>query len=155
GQDVTLSDEQYERLAQPDGFVLLRAAAGLRRIHWLPRALETHWQPELHRRLAISSWVLPPGQLVEQADGAWAIFEATGDWIVPWTLPPHDPLEDLTRLLKYAESLAGVLEELHRLQLVWLLFNPTELERGPDKQWRITNLDLRVFPFQQCPDQVR
>lgn len=155
GQDLILSDEQFQRLAQPDGFILLRAAAGWRRIHWLPRALETHWQPELRRRLAISTGVLPPGQLVEQADGAWAIFEATGDWIVPWTLPPHDPLGDLTRVLKYAESLAGVLEELHRHQLVWLLFNPTELERGPDKQWRITNLDLRVFPFQQCPDQVR
>lgn len=155
GQTIELSDDQLQRLERPDGWLLLRTPAGWHRVHWLPRALASQWLPAIRRRLAIASWVLPPGQLLEQDDGAWAVFAATCDWIVPWTAPSRDPLDDVSRLLLYARTLAETLEELHRQQALWLSFDPVELERTAEGRLRITNLDLRIYPFGQCPEEVR
>jgi protein phosphatase len=153
-QAIELSEDQRQRLARPDGCVLLRTAQGWRRVHWLPRELDSVWRTPLQHRLALESWVLPPGRLLEQDNGAWAIFEATCDWVVSWTMPAADPMEDLDRLLVYLSLLTEALDELHRLQTVWLTFDPVEIERAAQGRFRITNLDLRLFPFQQCPDQL-
>lgn len=155
GQTVELSDEQLQRLARPDGWLLLRTPAGWHRVHWLPHRPASQWLPALRRRLAIDSWALPPGQLLEQDGGAWAVFAATCDWIIPWTAPSSDPLDDVGRLLLYARTLAETMEELHRHQALWLSFDPVELERTPEGRLRITNLDLRIYPFGQCPEEVR
>ncbi len=152
---VELTEDQRRRLARPGGSLLVGTPAGWRRIHWLPRALAYRWLPRLRRRLALATWVLPPGQVLDQDDGAWAVFEATCDWIVPWTAPSRDPLDDVNRLLLYARTLAETLEELHRHQSVWLSFDPVELERSSEGRLRITNLDLRLYPFGRCPDEVR
>lgn len=155
GQAVELSVAQQQRLARPEGWLLMWAADCWWRVRWLPLACAELWLPALRRRLAADTWALPPGRLLEHQDGAWAVFEATCDWSIPWTSPPSDAVKDLERLLDFAASLAQTLEELHRHQLAWLTFDPVELERDGDGRMRITNLDLRVFPFGQCPDDLR
>ncbi len=109
----------------------------------------------MRRRLSADTWALPPARLLEHADGAWAVFEATCDWPVPWTSPPGEAIKDLERLLVFAQALAETLEELHRHRLAWLPFDPVEIERDGAGRMRITNLDLRVFPFGQCPEDLR
>ncbi len=155
GLEVVLSDDQRQRLAEPDGTILLPVGAAWRRIHWLPQATAPSALSEIRARLAVATWVLPPGQIIERDGGAWAIFDATCDWVVPWTAPRGEPMQELDRLLQYLQPLAAMLEELHRHRLVWLPFDPVQVERAGDGRWRITNLDLRVFPFRKCPEQMR
>ena len=155
GEDVELSAEQQQRLQRPDGWLLLWAADCWWRTHWLPKSLARQWLPDIRRRLSAQTWALPPGQLIEGDGGSWAIFSATCDWPAPWTTPAADAIDDLSRLLDHAKALAQTMEELHRHQLVWLPFDPVELERDDQLRLRVTNLDLRVCPFGESPDDLR
>lgn len=155
GQAAELSAEQRQRLERPEGWLLLWAGEQWWRVHWLPRAHAAHWLPEMRRRLSPSTWALPPGQLIEDDGGSWALFAATCDWPAPWTAAPAEAVAELARLLDHARSLAATMEELHRHRLVWLPFDPVEIEHDEDSRLRVTNLDLRVCRFGECPDDLR
>ena len=154
-QAIELSAEQRQRLERPEGWLLLWAGERWWRVHWLPRALAGQWVPAVRGRLAAETWALPPGQLLEQDDGSWAIFAATCDWPAPWTTPSNDAIDDLARLLEHAQSLANTLEELHRHRLAWLPFDPVEIERDEAGRLRITNSDLRVYHFGERINELR
>ena len=107
--------------------------------------------------------------LIEDGPGHWLAFETLLDRPLPWQQSIfQDPLQELHRLSAWVDSVAGVLEGLHRQSLVWLNFDPNGLEDlGPleapadangsidRRRLRITNLDLELYPFGTMPERVR
>jgi serine/threonine protein phosphatase PrpC len=155
---VELTETQRRQLSRPNHALELSrgnglsGGHGLRRVRWIPS--EPHLLERLHHRLAIASWALPPGVVWPDGHGVWLLHETTGDRFTPWYGVLDDPLEELTRLLITVRPLVEALEELHRHGFVWLNFDPDAIERDAGGRLRFTNLDLGVFPFQQCPERV-
>jgi serine/threonine protein phosphatase PrpC len=152
GGALELNDLQRQQLVRQEQGLTLEARGVRRRVRWAPQL-----EPVRHileQRLALNTWALPPGTLIPEGEGAWLLFEAGGDRFAPWQGPADDPLEELTRLLGAVRPLVDGLEELHRLGLVWLTFDPEEIERDGAARLRFCNLDLGVFPQHQCPERI-
>src|SRR5262249_25525693 len=116
------------------------------------------WRPSVEERLTFQAPPLPPVRVVEEATGVWAIAEATGVRAEPWAQAVGgDPLDELRRLAAYLDTLGQALEALHARGLVWLTFDPRELEVVPGTQQglRLTNLDLAVYPIGRCPEWLQ
>jgi serine/threonine protein phosphatase PrpC len=158
-----LTPEQRTRLARPESSLLLTGKNRFGRVHWLPRAEVPHWLPLLEERSRYGLKVLPPYQRLEEGQGWWLVVDSSGQRAEPWKEPRGaTPLEEVQRLCRFVQSLTGALEELHDHNLVWLNFDPGELEivsaaegsRAEEKQLRITNLDLEVYPAGYCPERL-
>jgi serine/threonine protein phosphatase PrpC len=152
GGPVELDEARRQRLSRPDQAVLLADRGVPKRVRWLADLEPV--QGALRERLALQSWVLPSGSLVPDGLGAWLIFETTRERYRPWETPVEDPLDETARLLSTIKPMVDALEELHRLGLAWLMFDPEEIEQGPAGRLGLTNLDLSVFPFGQCPERI-
>jgi serine/threonine protein phosphatase PrpC len=110
--------------------------------------------PEVRRRQAITLNVLPPISIIEMGSGALVLAET---WPVdsdrhPWFQNSNwDEL--LTETLNWCRKAEIALTELHAAGYVWLEFDPDAVETQND-QFRITNLDWRLFPIGQCPSHL-
>lgn len=169
GEGTPLTLEQRNLLSFPESAILLEAGGVASRVHWIsPAAWRQHGR-KLAERLSASVPALPPGRLVEDGPGRWLAFEASVDRPVPWEQSVFgDSLHELRRLSAWIDSLANLLEGLHRQSLVWMNFDPNALEDlGPleaapnangsidRRRLRITNLDLELYAFGVMPERVR
>ncbi len=172
----TLSPEQQASLTQPTAWMLLTEGPTTWRARWLDQANWARVQPYFQARQQYRGKALAPCRLIEAEGGAWILAEGAGDPVLPWTQPPcGDPIQEIRRLLAVLRPLADALEELHQQGLVWLTFSPHAMEfdladaaredsRGlpiawdgilpPESLVRFTDLDLRVYPAGQCPEDV-
>lgn len=167
GAPVALTLEQRNLLSSPESAILLSQDGARSRVHWISPADWSQRSPFLHQRLSILVPSLPAGHAVEDGAGRWLVFDTSNDAPMPWHQPAlYDPVDELERLLAFVESLAGMLETLHRQSLVWLNFDPNSLEDlgpvesaidGPfeRRRLRITNLDLELYGFGAMPERVR
>jgi protein phosphatase len=147
-----VEEARRQRLCRPDQTVILRDQTSAWRVRWL----SDHQVPfaALDERLAAQSWALPQGRLVPEDGGAWLMFETTCERFRPWEQPLEEPLDELARMLGALKPLADALEELHRHELIWLMFDPEEIEEEPGGRLRFANLDLGVFRFRHCPERI-
>lgn len=150
---VALALPQTRLLSRPDNYLHLESDAGAWRVHWLGPTAWTRMRSRLEKRLALALPCLPSGNYLEDAEGAWVFFPAGAPLPVPWLGDGgHDALGELGRLLEFLRALHFALEALHTQGLVWLNFDPLELELAgpplatlPESPLRFTNLDLRLF----------
>lgn len=150
---IILSDADRDLLRQPDAAVYVAAQGVFRRVHWLSLDADPDWMQAWNRRQQRTA--LPVPRTLAQKGGTWIWAETSGIGLVPWLRRPgQSPFETLRDLVEFADELSGVLEHLHRHGLFWLNFEPTELERGPGGELRITNLDTRVFPQNEAPHSL-
>ncbi|MSQ94691.1 MAG: hypothetical protein EXR98_09050 [Gemmataceae bacterium] len=164
---AVLTLEQRRALGFPEASILIEAEGQVWRVHWVS---ERDWRERgalLERRLDLQIPALPPGRMVEDHEGRWLVFEAAPASPLPWAAREGEgPLENLQRLSAAVHSLTIALESLHQNSFVWLNFDPNALEdAGPQlaplrasadwRNFRFTNLDLELFPFQSMPERLR
>lgn len=160
GEGATLNAEQRSTLARAESSLTILGPLGYRRLHWLPQQDLDHWLPLLEERNRFALDVLPACQTVQGEGGLWLVVGTTGHHVEPWKDLPSEPiLEELRRMLRHVEGIATALEELHEHDLVWLNFDPLELEQVPTDAetpcFRITNLDLELFPAGYLPERLK
>ncbi len=158
--EILLSPEQQAALTHPEGTIVIGAGPSRWRVHWIGEADWPSWRPAVEHRLGQNVPVLPPCQVVEDRGGVWLAAAATGRPFTPWRgLHPTQTLANAQRLAEILARLARALEELHAAGLVWLTFDPREIEESGDgsgeSQLQFTNLDLEVHRQGQCPDRLR
>jgi serine/threonine protein phosphatase PrpC len=150
-----LSADQAEQLSRPELSILVPVGADLCRVHWIARSAWEQWRPEVERRQRCTAAPLPPCRVVEESAGTWIAVPTTGRRAQPWTTAAaSDFPAELRRLTDFVEPLARGLEQLHEHDLVWLTFDPLEIEEAAADQVRFTNLDLKVYPARECPEQL-
>jgi serine/threonine protein phosphatase PrpC len=156
-----LSDRQRQRLARPEAAVVVTAEDGqVWRIHWLGRDDFPRWFPLIEERAQRGAGVLPPCRHIDDPQGLWLAVACRGRPAQPWwTERARDPLEELRRLREFVEPLARTLTQLHEQNLVWLNFDPEEIEEIPAQTEGSfllcpTNLDLQVFPAGHFPQRL-
>jgi PPM family protein phosphatase len=127
--DNDLTPEQQSALSRPENAAFLSTADALWRVHWVPWAAWDTWRPFVEERQRYSIWPLPRCRIVEDATGVWVAAERSSRRFEPWTeFYWHDGIHELRRLAGGLESLGQALEELHAHGLVWLNFDPREIE---------------------------
>jgi protein phosphatase len=166
--DSDLTPEQQSALSRPENAAFVSTADALWRVHWVPSAAWKAWRPLVEERQHYAISPLPPCRVIEDAAGVWIAVERSSRRFEPWTeFSWHDAVHELRRLTRGLEALAAALEALHAHGLVWLNFDPREIEEafavvgengagGPSvsAHFRFTNLDLRVFAAGQCPERL-
>jgi PPM family protein phosphatase len=169
GEGTPLTLEQRNLLSFPESAILVARDGVAARVHWISPGDWRQRGRALENRLSVSVPSLPTGRLIEDGSGRWLAFDTFLDRPLPWQQSIFsDPLQELQRLSAWVDSVAGVLEALHRQSLVWLNFDPNALEDlGPldassngnglldRRRLRITNLDLELYPFGTMPERVR
>jgi serine/threonine protein phosphatase PrpC len=158
-QAVDLTPTQVGTLLRPEAFVQLRAREQSWRVHWISRAAWPRWRPVLEERLSHTVPALPPCRSVEEQGGFWVIAECAARRATPWERRSDNPIQEVNEACRFLEKLGGGLEQLHECGLVWLTFDPLELEEitsgeDGDTRLRFTNLDLRVFRAQRGPERL-
>ncbi len=152
GGTLALTDDQRNLLSEPDQFILVTNREKWLRLHWLDRRADPQWHAAWAARRAVRVDGLPTPDAIECDEGTWILAPTMGRASVPWPTSRHTtPLEELQHMVGFAVEMAELLESLHRRQLLWLNFDPAELERDPDGRLTIGNLDVRVFPFGDAP----
>jgi serine/threonine protein phosphatase PrpC len=152
---VSLTPEQVALLSRPETATLIRARNQAWRVHWLPQQTWEASRAALEERQRHSLRCLPPCRLAIEEDGCWVFVDAAPARIRPWSEHvADDPIEDLRRLGRFLEPLARSLEELHERHLVWLTFDPREIEEV-DGCLRFTNMDLAVYPARKVPERLQ
>lgn len=152
GGVFVLSEDQRDQLGTPENNILVTNQERWLRLHWIDRRAEPEWHAAWKHRQGLALGVLPKVEAIEVDEGTWVTATTTGQAFSPWSASRHgSPLEDLQQLIGFVSDLAEVLEELHSHGLVWLNFDPTELERDPRGRVRISNLDVRAFPIGDAP----
>jgi serine/threonine protein phosphatase PrpC len=141
---------------------------GLRyRLHALGPAWWAQRQPRVAARAAVTSAVLAPVEVLPLADGAVVAAHAlppgsaNGGEHLPQPLAQlFDERElrafeliDLSGLCVACGYLEAAFAPLHEAGLVWLNFDPAEIEWA-DGWVQVTNLDLEVFRTGECPDSL-
>jgi serine/threonine protein phosphatase PrpC len=167
-----LTRAQRKTLSRPEAYVTLRTPRQAWRAHWIPQAAWSACRAGLEERGHYATDVLPPCRPVQDGDGFWLLAEAGPLQAPPWLAPPAlEPLEEVRRLAGCLDLLAAALGELHAQGLVWLTFDPSEIEflpatalppaRAPRADSgrpaglvRFTNLDLAVYPRGHCPERL-
>ncbi len=158
---LQLTAEQRATLTRPEAGVTVRAPNQSWRLHWIPRGAWATRRAGVEERGRYRGNVLPPCRIVPDQNGVWLLAEAWSPQPPPWLLPPaRDPLDEARRLAAFLDVLATALGELHAQGLVWLTFDPRDLEflpasaARPAPRLRFTNLDLAVYPRGRCPDRL-
>lgn len=152
-ESLYLTAEQVKALNRPEAAITIPTSDRVWRVHWIGRPLWPAWASRVEARLRCRAAVLPPGRVVDDTDGVWVIVETHPGRVQPWKEPAPDPLAEVAKMLHFLETFAAALEELEANGLVWLTFDPQELETV-DGRLRITNLDLAVHPIGSCPDPL-
>lgn len=156
---IEWTPEQRQLLSFPEASLLVSDGTKTWRVHWLSAADWQEYGPRIEQRLALNLPILPVGQVVEEGDDRWLLFEAAEPALASWRGPAAgDPMHELDRLARVVRSLADALYLLHQESLVWLNFSPHALDEyaeGDAAQLWITNLDLELFPFRAMPERVR
>jgi protein phosphatase len=153
-ESVSLTPEQARGLSRPEAAVTMEAGGRCLRLHWIPGADWPGWRENVERRQALHNPALAPCRVIEAHEGVWVAAEAARSAPVPWLAPTgQEPLESLRKLADSLGPLSESLEALHADGLVWLTFDPRELEEE-DGRLRFTNLDLAVYPQGHCPDKL-
>lgn len=158
GSPIPLAPDQVATLSIPGSAVTIAHEKTYWRVYWLSPLAWQVWQPLVQHRQSCVCSVLPPCQVIPKPEGVWVLAQATGQRPQPWLEVAADPLGDLTRLVDFLGRLAVSLEGLHSVGLLWLTFNPLELEEWYDQGQpllRFTNLDLRVFPTGRSPAHLQ
>jgi serine/threonine protein phosphatase PrpC len=149
-----LTAEQQGQLSRPEGSVTVGAPGRLRRLHWIASPNWPTWHEQVQERLVRPAPCLPPCRVVPDREGTWVVAEATGVRPEPWREAAGlKPLEQLHRLADALDGFRDALETLHAAGLVWLTFDPLDVELA-DGRLRFTNLDLAVYPIGQCPARL-
>lgn len=152
GEPRLLTDEHRDVLADPESALLVNHREQWLRIHWLDRRADPDWHAAWAQRQSLPPDVLPQSDALETDAGTWIFVQTIGRGSAPWSTSRHStPLEELQQMVGFAGELAETLENLHRHNLLWLNFDPSELERDSRGKLAIANLDVRVFPFGQAP----
>lgn len=153
---LPLAQLQRAALTSPRESITLEEDGRAWRVHWLSRPAWSYWRPSVLHRLSCRAAALPPGRAVETDTGTWVIAETTSQRSLPWPRESGDSLEQLRQLVDVVELLAQALDSLHQEGLLWLPFDPDQLEFVPSErpQVRFTNLDLQVFPTGRLPVAV-
>jgi serine/threonine protein phosphatase PrpC len=156
-ESIDLKPSQVGSLIRPDASIIVEARGKFWRIHWIARAAWERWRPILTERLTYTLPALPPCSMIEEPTGVWVVVECSGQAAAPWTWRDADSGDDLRQLCRFLERFACALEELHERKLVWLTFDPGEIEEihSGDNGLRFTNLDLRVFRGDRSPEQLQ
>jgi serine/threonine protein phosphatase PrpC len=159
-QSVDLKPSQVGTLIRPEAFIYLQARDKGWRVHWISRAAWERWRPAVEERLTHAVPSLPPCRALVDPTGVWLISECTGQPAAAWARRPPDAIEDLRLLCQFLVKLGHALETLHERGLVWLTFDPAEIEECPSGNdgapaLRFTNLDLRVFRGGRSPEQLQ
>jgi serine/threonine protein phosphatase PrpC len=165
-----LSPEHLTALARPDCSIIVQAPDRTWRVHWLPSAAWDVWRPFVEERQRYTLPALPPCRVIAERTGVWVAAETSAKPFDPWVdFHYHDAITELRRLIHALDLLARALDELHQHDLVWLTFDPREIEQafavapagngtagagGGTLYFRFTNLDLQVHPARQCPQQL-
>jgi serine/threonine protein phosphatase PrpC len=117
-------------------------------------AISRSWWPDLshgiNERAGIQLPVLPPVQVLPVGEAALVAVAALREG-QPALRPASD--DSLGAVLAECRTLAAVLDELTRVGLAWLTFDPTALEQQGSIV-RITNLDLQLFWQGQPPENL-
>jgi serine/threonine protein phosphatase PrpC len=164
-----LTLEQRQALLFPEASVVLEADGRSWRVHWIAERDWDELGDQVEKRLALKLAPLPAGQVIDDPQGRWVVFELARANPPVWQQPPlDDPLAELQRLSACLHSLVHALEPLHQNSFLWLNFDPNAMEdAGPldaPREWttsadwrrlRFTNLDVELFPFQSMPERVR
>jgi serine/threonine protein phosphatase PrpC len=124
------------------------------RVYALSRSWWRDLRAAVERRSAESLDILAPIRIVPVGDGALVVAESLPRAATP--LPPDraDELDRVERTLDALRLLARPMQALHASGLVWLNFDPREMESAAGRV-QLTNLDLLVFPAGACPDALR
>jgi serine/threonine protein phosphatase PrpC len=150
-QAITLTPTQVGSLLRPEAFIRVRAGDQAWRVHWISRHAWERWRPAAEERLSYASPPLPPCRLIDEPGGVWVVADCALQQATPWTRRvAGNTIQDLNDLCRFLDELARALEQLHEHGLVWLTFDPGEIEEvgaddDADSRLRFTNLDLRVF----------
>jgi serine/threonine protein phosphatase PrpC len=153
---LQLSPAQRSALKSPRDSVTLEANGRGWRVHWLSPTAWNHWRPAVLHRLSCRAVALPSCRVVETATGTWLIAEASLPRPLPWPQATGASLEQIRQLVETVDLLAQALESLHQQGLLWLSFDPNQLEWVSETppRLRFTNLDLQVFPTGRLPNAV-
>jgi PPM family protein phosphatase len=153
----TASDDANREESNGIGVTHIEMEGAIWRAHQFTSADWEFWQPIVEERLQFDLAVLPPIRVIE-VDAGIQVQAQVGRHAHPWeSRDPENPLDDTRRLLSFIEMLAASLEELHRHDLVWLNFDPAEIEEVPvagATVLRLTNMDLQVFKTRRVPDHL-
>jgi len=159
-QPIALTPTQVGTLIRPEASILLRARDQAWRAHWISRQAWERWRPAIDERLGHVVPVLPPCHVIDDDSGVWVVAESAAQRATPWAARiPDNAIEDLNNLCRFLEKLGRALDELHQRGLVWLTFDPAEIEEvaaddPQDTHMRFTNLDLRVFRAGRNPERL-
>jgi serine/threonine protein phosphatase PrpC len=154
---VELTSQQITQLARPEAAVVLDTGQQKVRLHWIAREVWPMYRAGVERRCQVTCPVLPACQLIPVTTGFWIVAVASGRPACPWLPPaPEQGTKELRRMVDFLDRLGRSLQILREANLVWLSFDPRELEHDVYGQglW-ITNLDLAVSALGQNPAQVR
>jgi PPM family protein phosphatase len=160
-QPISLTPAQVGTLSRPEASIVLHAADQAWRVHWIPRAAWERWRPTVEERLSYRLPALPPCRLIEDQSGVWLAAEFSGRRALPWTTRvPEKVGEDLQRLVESLKQLAQCLEELHAQHLVWLTFDPAEIEDVTSTDaarscLRLMNVDLGIPRIGNSPERLQ
>jgi protein phosphatase len=161
--DIELTREQREFLSWPEASVTVvpRSRADCQsnlplawRIHWIAAELWQRWQGALEERMSRQAVSLPACRVVAEEKGCWVLAEAAAERSQPWLAADRfDALGWLRLLTDFLDDIQEALAALHAVGLVWLTFDPREMETCQGRL-RFTNMDLGVYPAGQSPAQL-
>lgn len=151
-----LTPDQQAQLGRPESCAVINTLEGLRRVHWIAEQDWPHWRPFVDERLSYEISALPPCRRVEEKrDGYWIAAQTTNRRASPWTLVTRlSGPGRLQRLLAWLPKLIAAIEDLHQRNLVWLTFEPEEIEETGDGRLWLTNMDLAIYPAGSCPERL-
>jgi protein phosphatase len=161
--DIELTPEQREVLSWPEASVTVVPKGGVDgqsalplawRIHWIAAELWPCWQAALEQRMSRQAGCLPSCRVVAEEHGCWVVAEAAAERSRPWLAADRlDALGRLRLLTDFLDTFQEALAALHAAGLVWLTFDPREIETYQGRL-RFTNMDLGVYPAGQSPVQL-
>jgi serine/threonine protein phosphatase PrpC len=149
-----LTAELVEELSRPEASITVGGGGRVWRLHWVPRKLWPRWRSRVHQRKALQLSCLPPCSVIPAKGGFWVVAGASGHRPTPWQATADlDINGHPQRLADFLDRFQESLTALHDAGLVWLTFDPREIELVEGRLC-FTNLDLTVYPAGLCPETL-